>query len=203
MNPLTTRQHGLLTRLRDGHGLGVHACHYADDGRHLATCAYDGSVIVWDMDTGMIRRRYEGHTGPVYQVQFSPRGDNERLVTASGDKTARLWHKKTGKLMYTFRDHSGPVCTAAFCHGASRAARARARPLVPARAPPCDSPRQQGARPGRLAVRLTRLAAHTPPTHAPQTGACSRPRASRRPSRCTTWSAWRPRARTRTTCPRT
>lgn len=122
---MTTRAHGLLTRLRDGHKLGVYACHWADDGSHLASSSHDGSIVVWDVDATEVKRTYMGHAGPVFQVQFSPIGDNDRLISASQDGTARLWHKRSGKMMYTFKDHGGlPVYTAAWCHDASLVATA-------------------------------------------------------------------------------
>ncbi len=47
---MTTRYHGMLVRLRDGHKLGVYCVQWADDGRHLVSSSHDGSVIVWDVE---------------------------------------------------------------------------------------------------------------------------------------------------------
>jgi hypothetical protein len=42
---------------------------WADDARHIASCALDGSVAVWDIHTCMVRRNYVGHHGAVHAVR--------------------------------------------------------------------------------------------------------------------------------------
>ncbi len=55
VDPMRTRLHGLLTRLREGHDLGVYGVAWADDGIHLASCGHDASVVVWDVDAHEIK----------------------------------------------------------------------------------------------------------------------------------------------------
>jgi hypothetical protein len=69
LDPAETASYGLLTKLREGHSLGVHSCAWAEDGRHVASCSHDGSVLVWDTHTCSVRRSYVGHSGPVHQVR--------------------------------------------------------------------------------------------------------------------------------------
>jgi hypothetical protein len=54
LDPAAVSRFGLAAKMREGHGLGVYSVAWADDGRHLASCSHDGSVVVWDTE---VRRR--------------------------------------------------------------------------------------------------------------------------------------------------
>jgi len=112
VDPFSVREHGLLCKLRNGHSLGVFATDFADDGRHVASCSFDASVNVWDVDTQRVRRKYRGHTAAVTSVRFIPTEGNERLATASEDGTVRVWDKRSAKTLFTFQ---GQFATAARC----------------------------------------------------------------------------------------
>lgn len=126
VEPLTTRYHNLLCKLRDGHHLGVYSVHYADDGNIVASASHDGTAICWDILRAEVKRTYRGHSGPVFQCRWAPTGDNDRLLTASEDGCAKVWDKRTGDCLYTFRDHDGPVSTAVWCSDGSMVATAGA-----------------------------------------------------------------------------
>ncbi|MDE0637426.1 MAG: WD40 repeat domain-containing protein [Candidatus Poribacteria bacterium] len=50
-------------------------------------------------------RTLTGHTGPVYSVEFSPKGN--MLATKGKDETIRLWDTHTGQLLRTINTNSG------------------------------------------------------------------------------------------------
>jgi WD40 repeat protein len=102
VDPMVATRHGLLCKLRDVHTLGVYACDFAADGRHLASCSHDCSVVVWDIEKLQVRRRYAGHTAPVSDVKFIPSGTNERLASSCVDGTVKLWDKRGAKCIFTF-----------------------------------------------------------------------------------------------------
>jgi WD40 repeat protein len=59
---------------------------------------------LWDLDTGELLARYEGHKAPIQCLAFAP--DDRQILTAGGkttehgteDSSVRLWETSTGKL---------------------------------------------------------------------------------------------------------
>lgn len=52
-------------------------------------------------------RRFDGHTGNVNSVAFTP--DSKRAVSAAADKTIRVWDVESGKEVKVFKGHTGNV----------------------------------------------------------------------------------------------
>ena len=63
------------------------------------------TLKLWDAATGQLLRTFEGHTGWVTSVAFSP--DGTRVLSGSADNTLKLWDAATGQLLRTFAGHSG------------------------------------------------------------------------------------------------
>ena len=55
---------------------------------------------------------FQGHTGLVWSVAFSP--DGRLVLTGSADKTARLWEADTGKELRRFEGHTDWIRSVAF-----------------------------------------------------------------------------------------
>jgi WD40 repeat protein len=68
-------------------GSGVSALAFS--GSLLAAGSADGTVSLWDIETGTQRRTLAGHTGTILQLAFSP--DGSQLASRDGDNTIRLW----------------------------------------------------------------------------------------------------------------
>ncbi|KAJ3018599.1 general transcription repressor [Thoreauomyces humboldtii] len=68
------------------------------DGRCVATGSLDEMVRVWDLRTGQLLERFEGHKNSVYSVAFSP--DGRSIVSGSLDKTLKIWDLSPATLTY-------------------------------------------------------------------------------------------------------
>jgi WD40 repeat protein len=70
-------------------------------GQLVASSSFDGTVRLWDVESGHLRASLEGHTGVVRGVALSRDG---RLVASGGDDgTAKLWEGRSGAFLRTLR----------------------------------------------------------------------------------------------------
>ena len=77
---------------------------FAPDGRTLASASYNGTIRLWNPDTGQLQNSLEGHADGVLSVAFSP--DGKILASASPSSTIRLWEVHTGQLLTIFEGHT-------------------------------------------------------------------------------------------------
>lgn len=85
----------------DAHTAPLHHAIWSPDGKMIATCSADSTVILWDARNGTALRRLSGHTGAVVSAVFSSEGN--RIATLGKDTIARVWESTTGRLLWTFR----------------------------------------------------------------------------------------------------
>ena len=75
----------------------------------LASAGGDGTVRIWDPQTGQQRAVLEGHQGWVYAVCAVTVAGRELLASAGGDGTVRIWDPQTGLLCATLEGHQDGV----------------------------------------------------------------------------------------------
>src|SRR5262249_37631910 len=80
---------------------------FLPDGKRIVTSGKDGTVRLWDVETGKEIRQFTGHEGPVRCLALSP--DGKRLLTGGQDKTLRLWDVETGKQIRQLEGLKGVV----------------------------------------------------------------------------------------------
>jgi WD40 repeat protein len=71
------------------------------DERSVVSASDDGTVKVWDLDTGALRHTFNRHAGRVSAVTMTP--DRKRLITVSEDGTLKVWELETGILLRTLK----------------------------------------------------------------------------------------------------
>lgn len=73
------------------------------DGKYVITGDWNGTIKLWNMNTGGLIRTFRGHTEGIRSLTVT--GDGNYLVTGSDDGTAKLWEISTGKHIQTYRGH--------------------------------------------------------------------------------------------------
>ena len=81
--------------VQQGHATGAQASALSPDGRLVLTGGHDRSACLWEADTGLMLRRFVGHTEAIRAVAFLPGGT--QALTAADD--VRLWNVRTGALV--------------------------------------------------------------------------------------------------------
>lgn len=70
------------------------------DGRHLVTGGSDGTLTIYDRESGVyVTTLDDSHTGEIHAMAEAPQAG--LLVTGSDDQTLKLWNLKTRKLVAT------------------------------------------------------------------------------------------------------
>merc|ERR1711869_9554 len=96
-----------------GHGHFVQDVEISSDGQFALSGSWDGTLRLWDLNTGLTTRRFVGHDKDVLSVAFS--ADNRQIVSGSRDKTIKLWNT-LGECKYTITEdmHTDWVSCVAF-----------------------------------------------------------------------------------------
>jgi guanine nucleotide-binding protein subunit beta-2-like 1 protein len=96
-----TRQEGIMGFPRKslcGHSHFVQDVVVSSDGQFALSGSWDGTLRLWDLNTGTTTRRFVGHSKDVLSVAFSV--DNRQIISGSRDKTIKLWNT-LGDCKYT------------------------------------------------------------------------------------------------------
>jgi WD40 repeat protein len=88
-------------RVYRGHTNRVEAVAFTPDGTKALSGANDQTLILWDIATGQVIRRFEGHTEMVGTVAMHP--DGRHALSGSNDTTMILWDLETGQAIRTFQ----------------------------------------------------------------------------------------------------
>lgn len=70
------------------------------DGVTVALGALDGTITLFDGATGVERKRFAAHDGPLNALRFSP--DGKRLLSFGLDRITHLWDAQSGEKIASF-----------------------------------------------------------------------------------------------------
>jgi len=90
-----------------GHEGPVSAVTYNSTGTRIATGGHDGTVRIWDAQTGAPLRVIDAHHGNVNCLQFFRHGTE--LISGGDDGLVRQWRVEDGEPLHTFKGHVGNV----------------------------------------------------------------------------------------------
>jgi eukaryotic-like serine/threonine-protein kinase len=115
---VTATKHPDELRCFEDPSMTVRCVAFSPDGKFVLAGCRDGSLRLWDTESGTEVRRFEGHTQVIWSVAFSR--DGRRILSGGGDSTVRLWEVDTGKELRRFK-HTTNVKTVAFAPDGKRA----------------------------------------------------------------------------------
>ncbi len=92
-----------------GHDSRVSRCQFHPSGRFLATCVYDNSWRLWDLQTMEEILHQEGHSKPVHCISFQ--SDGSLSCTGGMDSFGRVWDLRTGQCIMFLEGHLKGVTT--------------------------------------------------------------------------------------------
>jgi platelet-activating factor acetylhydrolase IB subunit alpha len=78
----------------------------------VATASEDGSIRLWNYDSGEHEKTLKSHTGMVNNLSFHPNG--QFLASCSTDMTIKLWSLKTHTVIKTLQGHEHEVSDVEF-----------------------------------------------------------------------------------------
>jgi WD40 repeat protein len=103
---------GLKMKLTEHTG-NVESVAYSSDGKLFASGSWDGSVLLYEIDSfgnATLARTFTGHLGAVISLSFSK--NTKYLVSGSKDYSVRIWNIDTPHLSKVFNLHTEPVTSA-------------------------------------------------------------------------------------------
>jgi WD40 repeat protein len=96
-----------------GHEDSVRAVAVFPDRRRMITGSYDKTLRIWDLETGVVLKKMEGHSNWVFALGVSRDGQ----IIASGDASGEIiaWHGETGEsLTQPIKAHSYQIYSVDF-----------------------------------------------------------------------------------------
>jgi len=82
------------------------------DGKKIICGCMDGTVNIWDVESGNQSGKYKCHSDMIWSVAFSP--DGTSFITACHDRTIKQWNTATGAEIKVFKGHYNMVSSAKF-----------------------------------------------------------------------------------------
>jgi WD40 repeat protein/tRNA A-37 threonylcarbamoyl transferase component Bud32 len=95
-----------------GHEETLTDARFSPNGRLIATASADGTVRIWNAESGKQQHILQGHRKRVLFAVFDP--TSGLLATSSQDKRVRVWNANSGEELIVLEGHKGQVVAASF-----------------------------------------------------------------------------------------
>ncbi len=95
--PATAQEFALLKTLQ-AHTQAITYLQFDQRANQLLSGDASGTILLWDVRSGEVVRRFEGHTGLITDLQFTR--DETKFLSASYDGSVRVWEVSTGKSLH-------------------------------------------------------------------------------------------------------
>jgi WD40 repeat protein len=69
------------------------------DGRRTVSASGDGTLKVWELESGRELQTFSSHAGGVNAVAVMP--DGQRAISVSNDGTLKVWELESGRELQT------------------------------------------------------------------------------------------------------
>ncbi|AEV87014.1 putative WD repeat-containing protein [Actinoplanes sp. SE50] len=109
----------LVTRTLHGHTDRVESICAVPGSRTAISGGRDGTLRIWDLESGACLRTLTGHTGSVLSVTTD--GTGRTIVSAGRDKTIRVWDAESGACVRTLTGQGSVVYSVAVSADGRRA----------------------------------------------------------------------------------
>ena len=101
-----------LNRIRIANHSVVDSVAFSPDGKTLANGSRDGTIRLWNIDSGKLTKRLIEHQGFINGLAFSP--DGKLLASGSEDGLILVWNLETGTHKALLAERMGSISCVAF-----------------------------------------------------------------------------------------
>ncbi|XP_054858473.1 guanine nucleotide-binding protein G(I)/G(S)/G(T) subunit beta-3 isoform X1 [Eublepharis macularius] len=95
-----------VSRELSAHAGYLSCCRFLDDNT-IVTSSGDTTCILWDIETGMQKATFIGHTGDCMSLAVAP--DFNLFISGACDATAKLWDIRDGACRQTLTGHESDI----------------------------------------------------------------------------------------------
>ena len=106
------RAHRELT----GHDGYLSSCQFVGPER-IVTSSGDATCMLWDIETGAVSAKFEGHEQDVMSVSCLVDANPNIFISGSCDATAKVWDARTSECTMTLAGHNNDINTVTFFPG--------------------------------------------------------------------------------------
>ncbi|KAL6890901.1 hypothetical protein GGI43DRAFT_415083 [Trichoderma evansii] len=92
----------------EGHDEQIYSMVFSPDGVWLASVSVDGTVQIWNLETGHCLQRLNVHRNSVYSVTFLP-NNITLIISGMGDNSIQVWDTVTNHVLQTLKGHSDTI----------------------------------------------------------------------------------------------